>query len=123
MPFGNTRYGANILGFTNEDPCVVSVDSTQFFQVGDFVRISNSVSTTSGPQLNGDYFITNLTSNSLTIDEDTSQFGTFISGGFVTINEYPNPNPTPFLQSNFYIPVLPWTVFNQARGGGYIPLI
>lgn len=123
MPFGTARYGANILGFTNSDPCVVNVDSTQFFQIGDFIRIANSVSTTNGSQINGDYLITDLTGNMITIEEDTTLFGSYISGGFVTIIQYPNAQNTPFLQSNFNIPVLPWTVFNQARGGGYIPLI
>jgi hypothetical protein len=121
MPFGTARYGANIIGFTNADPCVITVDSTQFFNIGDSIRVANVVCDLTGNQLNGDYLITLLTNNTITIDQDTSLFGIYISGGFVTVLEESNPNPTPFLQANILQEFIPWKVFNQAIGGGTIP--
>lgn len=123
MPFGKARYAANIFGFTNADPCVITVDSTQFFSAGDQVRVANMVCTTTGSQLNGDYTVSAVTNNTITITQDTSAFGEYISGGMISILEQPNPNPTPYLQANYYQPLVPWTVFNQAIGGGYIPNI
>ena len=125
MPFGNAKYGATIFGFTNASSCVITVNSTQFFQVGGIVRVADLVCTTAGNQLNGDYTVTNLTSNTVTINQDTTSYGTYISGGFLSILQSLNPNPTnnaPSNQANFYQPLTPWTVFNQARGGGTIPL-
>ncbi len=118
MPFGKARYGANIFGFTNASPCVITVDSTQFFQVGDVVRVANLVCT-AGIQLNGTYTVQSLTNNTITIAEDTSAFGTYVSGGIISILESFNPNSSN--QENYAMPLLPWTVFNQARGGGYVP--
>jgi hypothetical protein len=119
MPFGNARYGANFISYTLADPGVITVDSTQFFNIGDQVRVANVVC--NGKQLNGDYLITDMTNNTLTINQDTTLFGTYVSGGFVTILQEANPRPSN--QSNFYQEFIPWTVFNQAIGGGYIPYI
>jgi hypothetical protein len=123
MPFGPARYGAIISGFSNANPCVINVDSTQFFNVGDDIRVANVVCDNTGNQLNGDYQITALTGNQITINQDTSLFGVYISGGYVTVLEEANPNPTPFLQGNLLQEFVPWTVFNQAKGGGTIPLL
>lgn len=121
MPFGKARYGANILGFTNASPCVVRVDSTQFFQISDLVRIANLVATSDGSQLNGTYEVIDLTTNTITINQDTSAYGTYISGGVISILDYANGNALYTKQANYYFPLVPWTVFNQARGGGTIP--
>ncbi len=124
MPFGNARYAANISGFTNANPCVITVDSTQFFQVGGIVRVADLVNTTVGKSLNGDYTVTALTNTTITINQDTTKYGVYISGGFLSILQELNPNPTnnaPSTQANFFQPLTPWTVFNQAIGGGYIP--
>ncbi|MES2409027.1 MAG: ubiquitin-activating E1 FCCH domain-containing protein [Patescibacteria group bacterium] len=123
MPFGKARYGAMIQSFTLANPCVITVDTTQFFQVGDEIRIANTVSMTSGLQLNGTYTVDGLTTNTITINQDTSSYGAYISGGIVSILEGLNPNPNPFKQENIYHPLLPWTVFNQAKGGGTIPFV
>ena len=123
MPFGIARYGATIFGFNNTNPCVISVDSTQFFNIGDEIRVANLVCDLTGQQLNGDYLVTALTGNTITINQDTSSFGVYISGGYVTVLEEANQNPTPFLQANLLQEFVPWTVFNQAKGGGTIPLL
>jgi len=122
MPFGNARYGANILSFTQANPGVLTVDSTQFFSIGDDIRVANVVCDTSGNQLNGEYLISDITNNTITLNQDTTSVGNYISGGFVTVLQESNPNPTPFLQGNLYQEFIPWSVFNQAKGGGTIPL-
>lgn len=116
MPFGTARYGATILGYTNFSPCTITVDKTQFFTVGDRVRVANVVSSFTGPSLNGEYLISSLTPNTIVIDADTSLFGTYISGGYVTVLEQFNPKQPPNLQSNFVQPFIPWVVFNQSIG-------
>ncbi len=122
MSFGQARYGAIISGFTNASSCVITVDSTQFFNIGDEIRVANVVCDLTGNQLNGDYLITALSSNQITINQDTSLFGVYISGGYVTVLEESNQHKPPFLQANLTQEFVPWTVFNQAKGGGTIPL-
>lgn len=121
MPFGKARYGANIFGFTNDSPCVITVDSTQFFVAGDQIRVANVVCENTGDQLNGDYLILSITNNTITINQDTSSFGSYISGGFVTVLEELNPSPIWTRQANLLQEFIPWKVFNQAKGGGTIP--
>jgi hypothetical protein len=112
MPFGPARYGATILGYTNASPCVISVDSTAFIGIGYQVIVANVVSSTIGPPLNGFYTVIATTGNTVTIDQDTTLYGAYISGGFVTIEQETNPNS--YLQGIPYPPLLPWLVFNQA---------
>ncbi len=122
MPFGAARYGARILSFTNASSCVITVDSTQFFNVCDEIRVANVVCDLTGKQLNGDYLVTALTGNTITINQDTSSFGVYVSGGYVTVLEEFNQYQKLPIQANLAQEFVPWTVFNQAKGGGTIPL-
>lgn len=118
MPFGRAIYGATIVGFTNAPSCVITVLTNQFLQVGSQVIVANVVN--SGRSLNGKYTITNVSGNLITINQDTTTFGPYISGGFLTLEA--QPNPVTSLQAGLLPLTIPWVVFNQARGGGTVPL-
>ena len=110
MPFGQARFGANILGYTNASSCVVTVDQISVQLVaGNSIIIAACISSTP-PNLNGKYLVTNVSGNQITLDVDTTAFGTYVSGGFLTILQLANPNPSD--QENFYHQFEPYVVYN-----------
>jgi len=116
MPFGMARYGATILGFINGNPTVINVDSNNFLQTGDLVRITNIVTSTGSQMISRDLLILDINSLQITLNLDSTSLGNYVSGGFMTILKSINPSNTPFLQGNFNNPLIPWPVFNQALG-------
>lgn len=110
MPFGQARYGANILGYTNASQCVVTVDRVSIqLTAGDQIIIAACISSAS-PQLNGKYLVTNVTGTQITLDVDTTSFGSYVSGGFLTILQL--VNPTPSYQLDYFKPFVPYVVYN-----------
>lgn len=107
MPFGNARYGANILNITKGPTTIVQVDVSSFFVVGDGVRIAAVAEDESGPSLNQDYTVLNVTPTTLTLSEDTSTYANYISGGVVSINQQVNQYPPP--------PLIPYVVTNLSN--------
>ena len=119
MPFGQARYGANILGFTNANPCVITVDQvSNQLGVGDMVIVAACIASAS-PQLNGKYLVTNVSGNQISIDVDSTAFGTYVSGGFLTILQLANPNPSD--QLNYYQKFEPYVVYNLNQVPTFIP--
>ena len=116
MPQGQARFGSVILGISNANPGVVTVDNTPPLEVGEMVRIANAVDNQSGNlSFNGDYTITGITGNKVSLNIDTSDYNTYISGGFLTQ-----------LNQQFLFPHLvykPYIWTNEARNdSGYIPV-
>lgn len=116
MPTGQARFGSNVLGITNANPGVVTVDNVPPLAIGEMIRIACAVDNQSGGlSFNGDYTITNITGTQISLDVDTSLFNSYISGGFMTqLNQqflYPSLNYQSYV----------WT--NEARNNsGYIPV-
>ena len=104
MPFGNARYGANILSITKGATTIVQVDVSSFFAAGDKVRIAAVAEDETGPSLNQDYTILSVSPTNLTLSEDTTLYANYISGGVVSINEqvnqYPPPQLVPYVVTN-----------------------
>ena len=110
MPFGKARYGANILGYTNVNPCVVTVDQVSVQLVAGNAIIVAACVSSPGIQLNGKYLVTNVSGNQITLDVDSSAFGSYVSGGFLTILQLANLSPSD--QSNFYREFDHYVVYN-----------
>lgn len=121
MPFGNARYGANILGISNANPGVITVDSTEFITSGCQIIVASVAHTQGASVMNGYYTVGAVTPTTITVNFDTTLSGTYISGGFATLLEVVNLIQSP--QSNINQPLVPWTVFNQAKGGGTVPFL
>ena len=116
MPFGNAQYGASITGFTNTNPCVISIvplPPTAFINIGDQIIIANVVCE-NNPQINGKYLISDLSHSSITINLDATSIGSYVSGGFATVEKSVNPNPS--AQLNFYQQFVPYISTNIVRG-------
>ena len=113
MPFGNARYGANILGFSNASQGIITVDNTANMNVGDQIIVASLVDSGGPISLNGQYIINGLTGNTITVNQDTSTYSTYVSGGFATIQQY--ANPAPVNQGNYYHQFVPYAVFNPAK--------
>ena len=139
-PFGiqmgteQAQYGANVSGFTNANPGVITVDSTYNANItaGSVIRVANLADTQVGPTLNGNYYVASVTGTTVTLGTppagfvwynangsvisslNTTSSGVYISGGSVTVLQNSNPvlpNP-PF---NVNSPTPPW--YNQAIQG------
>ena len=110
MPFGNARYGANILNITKGVTTLVQVDVSSFFVAGDGVRIAAVAEDNTGPSLNQDYTVLAVTPSTLTLSIDTSTYANYISGGVVAINQQVNQYPPPQL--------IPYVVTNLANKVG-----
>ncbi|MDE3022071.1 MAG: hypothetical protein KGI54_09435 [Pseudomonadota bacterium] len=80
-PFGFSGPTANITGISNSNPCVIT--ASNYFYPGLDVLIANVRGTS---QLNGNtYEILSNNATSLTIDVDSTSFGTYVSGGTATL--------------------------------------
>ena len=116
MPQGKSRFGSTILGITNANPGVVTVDNVPPLQTGEKIRIAAVVDNQSGDlHFNGDYTITGISGNEISLNVNMSSFNVYISGGFVTQ-----------LNQEFLIPSLnyqPYVWTNEARNNsGFIPV-
>lgn len=82
----SANYGASISNFTNANPGVITVDDSgpAGFAVDDVVKVSSLADDGSGTSLNGEFTIASVTATSITLDENTSAYSAYVSGGFVT---------------------------------------
>ncbi len=76
----------SITGATNADPCVLTCSGA--FEIGQVVTINGVLGMT---QLNGnEYVVVATSSTTVSLDVDSTSFGTYISGGTVTQISAPN---------------------------------
>lgn len=117
LGFGSSaaaQYGAVVSGFTNANTGVLTVDSTTGIAAGAVINVEGLADDQSGTTLNGVYTVSSVTSTTITTSTNTSSYGIYVSGGFVTLVSNANattPNPPNNIYSN--VP----TVFNQAIQG------
>lgn len=80
------NYGATVSDFSNANPGVLTVDDTVLagFAVGDTIRVAAVANTEVGASLNGLHVITAVTATTIDVTVDTTSFGVYVSGGFVT---------------------------------------
>jgi hypothetical protein len=127
------QYGAIISAFTNASPGVITVDSTYNAGItaGSVIMVSAEVDNQAGTSLNGVYYVASVTPTTITLGTPPVNFvyngqgtisppstlvgfGTYISGGFVTVMQNANPT-TPFPLNTIYSNVPQW--YNQAIQG------
>lgn len=80
-------YGADISGFTNAAPGVLTVNDTVTFgfAIGDTIKVAElSDDLTGTGSLNGTFTIASLTDTTITLVESTVGLAVFVSGGVVT---------------------------------------
>ena len=129
------QYGANLTGFTNANPGVLTVDSTYNANItaGSVIRVANVADNQGGTSsLNGNYYVASVTGTTITLGTppagfvwqnsnfstlsslNTSGFNTYISGGSVTLLQNANPAlPNPPFSVNSSTPS--W--YNEAVQG------
>lgn len=105
MPQGAARYGPIILGFTNANPGVITVDNAYQVFSNERIRVASIADDQSGSSLNGEYTIDSATTTQITLKESTLGKSAYISGGFVTSVELDNPTePNPPYDINNRVP-------------------
>lgn len=113
---GSGQYGAIASGFTNANTGVITVDSTTAAAItaGCVIQVEGLADDQSGATLNGVYTVLSVTATTITTDTNTTSYGVYQSGGFVTL--VTNANPTsPNPPYNIYSNVATW--YNQAIQG------
>lgn len=85
----DSTFGANVSGFTNAAPGVLTVNDTATFgfAVGDTIKVASLADDGSGTNsLNSEFTIASFTATAITLVEDTSVtgFSVYVSGGIVT---------------------------------------
>ncbi len=125
------QYGANVSGFTNASPGVITVDSTTPPQItaGCIIRVALVADNQAGTQsLNGDYYVASVTPTTITLGTapaglwtqttlsaaNTTGYSVYVSGGVVTVLQNANAT-TPNPPHNIYSDVPDW--WNQASQG------
>lgn len=76
--------GSDISAFTNANPGVITVAdaSGAGFAAGDTIVVTNLADDQSAAtSLNGEYTIASISGNALTLDQDTSSYSVYVSGG------------------------------------------
>lgn len=83
----NAAYGATISGFTNAASGVITVnDTTTFgFAAGDTIKVAGLADDGSASDgLNGQFTVASVTSTTITLNENTTAYSVYVSGGYVT---------------------------------------
>lgn len=75
---------ANISGFSNANPGVISVSSTSGFSPGDSILVTQVTESGGGSSLNATYTIASVGSGSITTTTDTTSYAVYVGGGLVT---------------------------------------
>lgn len=91
-------YGGAISAFTNANPGVITVNDTATFGVaiGDTIKVSGLADDSSTAfSLNDTFTVAGVTATTITLDDNTTAFSTYVSGGFAVrvsdINDIPIP--------------------------------
>ncbi len=125
------QYGANISGFTNASPGVITVDSTLAASItaGCIIRVALVADNQAGTQdLVGDYYVASVTATTITLGTapaglwtqtalsaaNTTGYSVYISGGVVTLLQNANAT-TPNPPNTIYSDVPSW--YNEAIQG------
>lgn len=78
-------FGPVISGFTAANPGVITATGISDFGVaaGDTIRVVAVADDQSGTTLNGTYTVASVTATTITLNESTSGYSAYVSGGFV----------------------------------------
>jgi len=92
-------YGAAITAFTNDTPGVITASNiTQVgIAAGDTIRVAGVADDGSGTSLNQEstFTVASVTSTAITLDQNTTAYSTWVSGGFVSRVSDTNGTPIP----------------------------
>jgi len=99
----SANYGASISGFTNANPGVITVDDSgpAGFAVGDTIKVEGIAESGSATSLNqsSTFTIASLTATAITLDQNTSAYNTYVSGG--KVSRVSDTNGAAIPQENF----------------------
>jgi len=93
-------YGSAISGFTNANPGVITVSNAAAagFAAGDLVQVASVAYSGAGTSLNGQFTVASVSGNAITLTTNTSAYGVYVSGGFLT--RVSNSSGTPIATQN-----------------------
>ena len=84
----SANYGATISNFTSANPGVITVDDSgpAGFAAGDTIKVEGVAHDGSGTNLNqsSTFTIASLTATAITLDQNTTAYSTYVSGGRVS---------------------------------------
>lgn len=84
----SANYGASVSAFTNANPGVITVDDAVVagFAAGDTIKVEGIAESGSGSSLNqaSTFTIASVTATQITLDQNTSAYNTYVSGGKVS---------------------------------------
>lgn len=83
----NALFGAAISGFTNDSPGVITASNITDlgFAAGDTIKVTAVAESGSSTSLNESTFtIASVTATTITLDQNTTSYNTYVSGGYVS---------------------------------------
>lgn len=91
-------FGAAITGFTNASPGVITAENIAAVGIaaGDTIRVTDVADDQSGTTLNQSTFtVASVSATEITLDQNTSAYSVYVSGGYVTRISDVNGDPVP----------------------------
>lgn len=90
-------YGASISNFTNANPGVITASNIAQVGIvaGDTILVSAVADDGSATSLNGEFTVASVTSTAITLNENTSAYSVYVSGGKATRVSDSNGDPIP----------------------------
>lgn len=91
----NAAFGATISAFSNANPGVITVNDTASFgfAAGDTIKVSSLSDDGTGTSLNGEFTVASVTATTITLDQNTSAYSAYVSGGYVSRVSDSDGNP------------------------------
>lgn len=91
----NALFGAPMSNFTSANPGVITATgvSSFGFAAGDTIAVSQVADDQSGTSKNGTFTVASVTATTITLNENTSAYSVYVSGGVVTRVSDTNGDP------------------------------
>lgn len=93
----NAVFGASISGFTSANPGVItaSLISQVGIVAGDTVKVAEVADNHASTSLNGTFTVASVTATTITLNESTAGYSSYVSGGVVSRVKDSSNNPIP----------------------------
>lgn len=90
-------FGASISGFTSVNPGVITADGIAQVGIvaGDTIKVAELAQANTGTSKNGTFTVASVTATTITLNENTTGYAAYVSGGTVTRVKDVNNNPIP----------------------------
>lgn len=93
----NAMFGAAISNFTSNNPGVITAANVSAFgfAAGDTIKVTAVADDGSGTTKNGTFTVASVTATTITLNENTTGYSVYVSGGFVSRVSDVNGDPVP----------------------------